>query len=838
MKREELASVGVDIDEKDYRSTIISSLPYALANFASSQLAAARMFAPSKTIVPDSLISLISEEYERQKTQKTRRSGKTKDDDKDEAMATSSGKGKPKYPRGVCWNCGEKGHYKDKCPKPSTSTGKSAKNPKKADVPVKPEVASAVESDSESDAAFMLMYDPDSDESDGSCDTDWFDEVARLDSEEKDWFSEAEEGDVVSNVSEIEASENSPLSDTLDESLATIELAKSDDRHNTYLRAELYDSGCTKHISPYRDDLIDFINIPPKSFRAANKQSFSATGTGKLIVDLPKSIGRTKLELTDVQYSPEVAYTLVSVGNLDEKGFIIKFGGGKCEITDPNGEIVGVVPKNPKGLYRVEHYPETVNVVTEELTLDQFHRRMGHISPESARRLVSQGLVTGVLLDLTDPVRPFFCESCVYAKSSRKPVSKVREGERAAVFGGEVHSDLWGPAPVESKGGKRYYITFTDDKTRLTHLYLLRNKDEAFATYKEYEAWVATQLSVKIKILHSDRGGEYKGKEFIAHLKSKGTISKYTVHDTPQQNGVAERRNRTIVERIRALLHASGLPRTLWGEAARHVVWLMNRTRTKAVSDKTPYEAAFGKKPDLSDVREWGEKLWVRVEKGDKLGGRVKEGKWMGISDESKGVRVYWPDTKTVSTERNVYYDKTQSSVSRLEGEDWEFTETKSHNPPLSISSPLPIIPQAVPETVSENEEALSEPETPVKRIRKPAAKLKDIIEGRAVVSNLPSAPKFTVGTQLPSISDAPVDVLEVDEPVDWMMSMEDALMAQTSEMEALEPPNLAVARKSPDWPSWEKAIHEELEVLKAAGTWEMVNAPDGANIVGSKWVF
>ena len=131
-----------------------------------------------------------------------------------------------------------------------------------------------------------------------------------------------------------------------------------------------------KHISPYRDDLINFINIPPKSFRAANKQSFSATGTGnlKLIVDLPKSIGRTKLELTDVQYSPEVAYMLVSVGNLDEKGFIIKFGGGKCEITNPNGEIVGVVPKNPKGLYRVEHHPETVNVTTEELTLDQFHR--------------------------------------------------------------------------------------------------------------------------------------------------------------------------------------------------------------------------------------------------------------------------------------------------------------------------------------------------------------------------------------------------------------------------------------------------------------------------------
>ena len=95
MKREELASVGVDIDKKDYRSTIISSLPYSLANFASSQLATARMFASSKTIAPNSLISLISEEYECQKTQKTHHSSKNKDKG-DETMAASSSSGKGK----------------------------------------------------------------------------------------------------------------------------------------------------------------------------------------------------------------------------------------------------------------------------------------------------------------------------------------------------------------------------------------------------------------------------------------------------------------------------------------------------------------------------------------------------------------------------------------------------------------------------------------------------------------------------------------------------------------------------------------------------------------------
>ena len=80
------------------------------------------------------------------------------------------------------------------------------------------------------------------------------------------------------------------------------------------------------------------------------------------------------------------------------------------------------------------------------------------------------------------------------------------------------------------------------------------------------------------------------------------------------------------------------------------MVWLLNQTSTKAVEGNTPYEAAFGKKPDLSKVREWGEKVWICVEKGSKLGGRVKEGHWMGVDDTSKGVRIYWPDKHSLSS--------------------------------------------------------------------------------------------------------------------------------------------------------------------------------------------
>jgi hypothetical protein len=155
VKREELATVGIDIDKKDYRSTIISSLPYSLANFASNQLAAAKLYSSTKTITPDALISLISEEYERQQTQRARRNGgngKAKDQDRDEALNVSSGKsnGKKKFerkPQGVCWNCGEKGHFKDKCPKP---VDKKDDSPKKSGV-----VNITIESDSEGEGAFF-----------------------------------------------------------------------------------------------------------------------------------------------------------------------------------------------------------------------------------------------------------------------------------------------------------------------------------------------------------------------------------------------------------------------------------------------------------------------------------------------------------------------------------------------------------------------------------------------------------------------------------------------------------------------------------------------------------
>ena len=214
--------------------------------------------------------------------------------------------------------------------------------------------------------------------------------------------------------------------------------------------------------------------------------------------------------------------------------------------------------------------------INEVLSINELHRHLGHVSHDRAKLLLGKGLVEGV--ELMPDEEATICESCESAKGVRKSVVKVREGGRCPAVGDEIHSDLWGPAPVESINHKSYYVSFTDDHSRYTRIYFLHGKDDTFDSYRAFEAWLSTQQNARVKCLRSDQGGEYLSDEFSAHLKSAGTIRKLTMHDTPKHNGVSKRLNRTIMEKVRAMLHESRMPKFLWAEAVVHAVYLKNRT--------------------------------------------------------------------------------------------------------------------------------------------------------------------------------------------------------------------------------------------------------------------
>ena len=116
---------------------------------------------------------------------------------------------------------------------------------------------------------------------------------------------------------------------------------------------------------------------------------------------------------------------------------------------------------------------------------------MGHIAPASTRKLVVDGLVTGIALDPN--LREEHCEACLYVRATWQPVPKLRVSAQAKQFGDEIHTDVWGPAPVSTRCGRRYFITFTDDATHFTLTYLLAAKSDALSVYWQFEAWARTQ---------------------------------------------------------------------------------------------------------------------------------------------------------------------------------------------------------------------------------------------------------------------------------------------------------------------------------------------------------
>ena len=434
-----------------------------------------------------------------------------------------------------------------------------------------------------------------------------------------------------------------------DSAALTSESAKSE--------VELYDSGASRHMSPFSHRFTNLHSIPPRPITAANSRVFYAIGAGDLKINVPNGESSTPITLKDTLYAPDMTMTVVSISRIAAAGYSVAFEGKSCQIKSKTGKIVGDIPAAPNGLYKVEHSLAAA-AAAEQVDILTVHRRLGHISADTIRSLVRTNAVTGLHLIDPTPTSPLVCDSCDYAKTTRKPIRKESPTPLATSFGDEVHSDVWGPSQLSSLGGRKYYITFTDDHTRFTRLALLRTKDEALPAYKTFTAWASTQHGAKIKRLRSDRGGEYTGNNFTAFLNSQGTERRLTTHDTPQHNGVAESLNRRLLERVRALLHHSQLPKNLWGEAIHFVVWLKNRTSTRALGKTTtPYEQLYGSKPDLGGVPEWGQRIWVHQDSGSKLDGRAAEARWVGFdSDSTHAHRVYWPGKNSVSVERNIKF--------------------------------------------------------------------------------------------------------------------------------------------------------------------------------------
>lgn len=197
------------------------------------------------------------------------------------------------------------------------------------------------------------------------------------------------------------------------------------------------------------------------------------------------------------------------------------------------------------------------------------------------------------------------CEACVRGKQHRQSfeTEKCWRARRPLEI---VHTDIAGPFDIASLCGNKYFIAFIDDFSRKGWVYIIKDKSEALIVFKEFKATVENQSARHLKILKSDRGGEYITKLFESFCKEHGIIHQLTALFTPQQIGVAERKNRTILNMVRSIVKGKYFPRNFWAETVLCAVYLLNRCPTKSVNFKTPYEAWSKRKPIVGHLRIFG----------------------------------------------------------------------------------------------------------------------------------------------------------------------------------------------------------------------------------------
>jgi len=867
MKRHELKAANISITDIEYKRTILKGIPDMLAAYTAQSLSMLWLAVKytGKPIDMSDVIDSVCKEADcikqccklKDHSQGQGKGRKGAQTDKALTTTTSERGNNSNFAnhrkKGKCNHCGKEGHWIQECctKKQKEATVRSSGHSAQASSSSKPKnkpvgstnTVTVDDKDDSDDRGFWAVEEEKVHLRFAELDSQMDDTDS--DNKIEDFHAEIEESNKRLNWLDIEGEDWY----TEDTAVAVISPDKADITPCT----ELYDSGASQHIRLYKADFISYTTLsPPLYLNAANQHKFPTIGTGTLVVRTPVNGCKSVLSLYNMLYMPSVSYTLVSLGALDEEGYTSHIGDRHLKLTSLSRELIANVAHNASCLYKYKHSLESTYAV-ELLSVMELHCHLGHISIASTCKLVENGAIKGIKLDPDAPETD--CEACIFAHATRIPVPKPCISILALNFGDKIHTDVWGPAHTATAKGKQYFITFMDDATCFTTIYLIPTKDKAFKYYQFFEAWAITQQHYTgIKVLCSDRGGKYLSEAFNEHLAAAGTACRLTVYNTPQQNGVTECLNQMLLEQIWALRHLTGLPSFLWGEALNHMTWLKNCTAMQTLDNKMPFEALFGSPPDLSGLRRWGCTVWVHNDSSSKLDVHAHEGCWLDFNRDSWAHRVYWPKPRkpgTVTIERNVYF----VSAALLKGEQLLIPTVSgkqtaaSDTPSTSNSLLLPISPVRSPSLPSPKQAHVPDiPLIPLHRstcIRMPSCIIHDLQAGEGVVHSGTNAPHIAPGLQVPEIfTEDPVEaggVWTVDDSSPAMhrdfVGMEYIFAAETADVEALEPHMLTEAKCRPDWPLWEKAIEEELATLKAASTWRLEEAPPRVNIIGSKWV-
>lgn len=542
------------------------------------------------------------------------------------------------------------------------------------------------------------------------------------------------------------------------------------------------DSGASFHTTPSKDLLSNYISGRFGKVYLADGKSLDIVGRGD--IDIKTSSG-TLWTLHNVRHIPALKRNLISIGQLDDEGHYTTFGDGAWKVT--KGNLVVARGKKRGSLYMIAD--EDMVAVTEAVNNSTlWHQRLGHMSEKGMKLMAAKGKLSSL-----KHVDVGVCEHCIFGK--QKKVSFSRAGKTPKVEKLElVHTDVWGPAPVESVGNSRYYVTFIDDSTRKVWVYFLKNKSDVFSVFKRWKTEVENQTGLKVKSLKSDNGGEYDSQEFKDFCSEHGIRMIKTIPGTPEQNGVAERMNRTLNERARCMRIQSGLPKAFWAEAINTAAYLINRGPSVPLNYQLPEEVWSGKEVKLSHLRIFGCVSYILIDSNsrDKLDPKARKCYFIGYGSDMYGYRFWDDQNKKVIRSRNVTFNENLFYKDKFSAES-------------TCAGKLSEIPEkATLEEISESDVANRNQSTGVE---------------------VESAPELSTPPRRSNRISVPPDR--------YSPSLHYLLLT-----DAGEPECFSEATQGNDSIEWELAMKDEMASLQKNKTWSLIKLPEGKKALQNKWVY
>lgn len=629
--------------------------------------------------------------------------------------------------------------------------------------------------------------------------------------------------------------------------------------------------------------------------------------TGEGNVELQLNDG-SSLCLHDVLHVPKIAKNLLSVSKLTTSDQVtVSFTPNACQIHKGQDLLTMGMRADDLYMIKVDHSSSAphreqarayaADIPKSHLDARLWHLRLGHPSPAKLHMMTKMELYQepflGTFMNLST------CITCIKAKQKVSPYP-TSGGTRATQPLLLLHADLCGPVSVPSLGGGRYFLTIVDDYSHFTWVHILRHKSDVYHTFRNFHVLWEKQLGKQVCKLRTDNGGEFNSADFDAYCTEHGIVRELTTPYSSAQNGVAERKNRSLQETARALLKQPNLPLSYWGEAVNMAAYLQNRLPGASTYNKTPFELLYGRRPSLKHIRVFGVDAYAHQQSDTlphlKLSDRAKKFVFIAFTEGIKAYKLYDPAKRQVIYSRSLTFDELPSTArgsepagghidisnihtkfsvessldtsieEQLEDADrddgglngFEITapepdplEEPDADEPMHVSEPMDTSTDdynldgaSTPPTLAR---PTSETQTTTRTLRSRENIKPPTIFSPSKWQSSKARTDWQTGKSTTSPPDTPSET-PVEAPPESVsdMAMWLATAAPEYSKHALnaaiqmsdEPTTLRQAFESSEADKWKKAADEEYASLIKNNTWTLTDLPQGRNVISNKWVF